>query len=364
MIEKGHSEKDHKFTGNIYIFQAFDIGDEIDLEALEKSAILIQRPLILSKYFKNYHTPLAVELPHPHTTSQCQSVKIHNFGAVSLIYKIPFRGTLENVRKELDELSNEYQEQSIEDAHSLFNKIKPFIKRPRFFQTKSDYVIIQVDTAPAYVPTITDLRNQYGSIIASMVRFETTMLSEAQKNEILEDAMGYFRGDFIVIDTGAAFVYDEEYEETLDFFEFANIQHLELRFFDRLLDQQLNLIYEEKIKKVSARSFIPFIGTFSRNPVDELGKLRVDISVITERLEGSIKIAGEPYFSELYETLVQKLDLKSLNTSIDKKLSIIQDIRSVFQHKADAARADLLEVLIILLIFIELIVGTLHYIHR
>ena len=49
-----HETSNHEFTGNIYIFQAFDVGDEIDLEALEKSGVLIQRPLTLSKHFKNY----------------------------------------------------------------------------------------------------------------------------------------------------------------------------------------------------------------------------------------------------------------------------------------------------------------------
>lgn len=360
-IDSSKKIQGHEFSGNIYIFYAFDIGDEIELKDLEQSGILIQRPLVLSKYFKNYHIPLAVELPHPHSSSYCQSVKIHNFGAISLTYKIPFKNTLERVRKELDNLSNEFQEQSIDDAHTLFKKIKPFIRRPKFFQTKSDYLIVQVNVEPAVFPSVAELRDQYGSVIASMLRFETESLFEAQKNEILESAIGYYRGDFIVIDTGAAFVYDEEYEEILDFFEFANIQNLELRYFDRLLDQQLNLIYEEKVRKLSARSYIPFIGTLSRTPVDELGKLRVDISVITERLEGSIKLAGEPYFSELYDLLVQKLDLVSLQTSIEKKLSIIQDIRSVFQHKADAAREDLLSVLIIILILIELVIGTLHY---
>jgi len=351
----------HEFSGNIYIFQAFDIGDEIDLEKLEKSNVLIQRPLTLSKYFKNYHTPLGVELPHPHSSSRCQSVKIHNFGAVSLTYKIPFKDSLQEVRRELEKISNEFQEQSVEDAHELYNKIKRFIRRPKFFQTKSDYLLIEVDTEPNNFPDIAEFRKQFGSIIASMVRFETETLSEIQKDEILEDAVGYYRGDFIVIDTGAAFIYDEEYEETLDLFEFGNIQHLELRYFDRALDQLLNLIYEEKVKKLSVQSYIPFIGTLSRSPVDELGKLRVDISVITERLEGSIKLAGEPYFSELYELLVQKLDLISLRNSIERKLSIIQDIRSVFQNKVDAAREDLLSVLIIILIFIELIIGVLHY---
>jgi len=360
MVDQAETSKkinDHEFSGNIYIFHAFDIGDEIELEALAESGILIQRALTLSKYFKNYHIPLAVELPHPHTSSRCQSVKIHNFGAISLTYKIPFYNNLQKVRKELDDLSNKFQEQSIDDAHELFKKIKPFVRRPKFFQTKSDYLLIEVDPEPSTFSSVTELRNQYGSIIASMVRFETESLSEAQKNEILESAIGYYRGEFIVIDTGAAFIYDEDYEETLDFFEFANIQNLELHFFDRLLDQHLNLIYEEKIRTLSMRSYIPFIGTLSRSPVDELGKLRVDISVITERLEGSIKLAGEPYFSELYDLLVQKCDLKSLRDSIESKLSIIQDIRTVFQHKTDAARADLLEVLIIILIFIELMIA-------
>jgi len=350
-----------KLSGHIYIFQAFDIGDEIDIEAIEKSGILIQRPFTLSKHFKNYHIPLAVELPHPHSSSHCQSVKIYNFGAVSLTYKIPFRGSLEEVRKELDNMSNEFQEQGVDDTHALFNKIKPYIRRPHFFQTKSDYLVVQLDTNSTLFPNVKELRDKYGITIASMLRFETETLSEIQKNDILEDAIGYYRGDLIVIDTSAAFVYDKEYEETLEFFEFANIQNLELRFFDRLLDQYLNLIYEEKVRKLSARSYIPFIGTMSQGPIDELAKLRVDISVITERLEGSIKLSGEPYFSELYELLVQKLDLISLRTSIEKKLSIIQDIQSVFQHKSDAARADLLEVLIIILIFIELIVGIFHY---
>ena len=39
------------FSGNIFIFHAFDIGDDIDLEKLEKSQVLMRKPLILPKYF-------------------------------------------------------------------------------------------------------------------------------------------------------------------------------------------------------------------------------------------------------------------------------------------------------------------------
>ena len=194
-----------------------------------------------------------------------------------------------------------------------------------------------------------------------MLRFELESLSEDQHNEILDSAIGYFRGDLIIVDIDATFAYDDEFEEIKDFFEFANIQQLELRYFDRFLDEQLNRIYEEGVQKLSIKSYLPFIGILASDPVGDLGKLKADISVITERLESSIKIAGEPYFSELYELLVKKLDLKNWRSAIDRKLAIIHDVRVVYQHKTDAIREDLVSALIVLLIFIELIIGILSY---
>lgn len=353
-------DKNHLFSGNIFIFHAFDVGDDISLEKLRATATVTLRPLALPKYFKNYHIPLSIELPEPHESTQCIGVKIHSFGAISLTYKIPFKSTLYEVRKELESLVNQFQEQSVEDLGLLYRRIKRFINKPKFFHTRSSYVVIQVDPQPDKID-IAILKKEYGGIIASALRFETETLSEYQKNEMLDDAIGYFRGDLIVIDPAAAFVYDPMYEEILDFFEFVNIQQLELHYFDRTLDQQLNIIYEEKARKVPIKSYLPFIGSLSRGPIDDLGKLKVDISVITERLEGSIKLVGEPYFSELYELLVEKLGINEWKRTVDKKLDIIKEVRLVLQNKIDSIREDMLTMLIIILIFIELLVGVLGY---
>lgn len=348
------------FTGNIYIFHAFDVGDDINLEKIEKSGILPVHPLTSSKYFKNYHRPLGVELPNKETSPNFESCKIQNFGSISFTYKIPFKDTFENIRKEINTLDYKYYEQSFQDVKTIFGPIKDFISKALFYQTRSSYMVIQVDPQPD-VFTITSLKEQYGGLIASALRFEMKSLSEYQKDEILDSAIGYFRGDLIIVDTYATFLYDAEYAELLDFFEFANIQQLELRYFDRVLDQQLNLIYEGKVVKIPLSAYFPFIGVFAADPITSLGKLKADISVITERLEGSIKLAGEPYYSELYALLVEKLDLKNWNDAIDRKLSIIRDVQGVYQHKMDAVREDILSILIIILIFIELIVGILSY---
>jgi hypothetical protein len=346
------------FSGNIYIFHAFDVGDDINLEKIQQTRPIPPIPLSIPKYFTNYHKPIAIKPPHLHPERHALSCKIHNFGAISLTYQIPVSDTLENIRKDFDRLNMVYYEQSLLDVKFIYDKIHPCIMKPKFFQTRSSYTVLQVNPHKE-IMDITLLQKQYGNMIASILRFEIESLSEYQKNEILDSAIGYFRGDLIIVDTDAAFVYDDEYKDLLDLFEFANIQQLELRYFDRQLDQQLNKIYEGSGRKPPLLAYLPFIGTNS-DPIDELGKLKVDISVIAERLEGSIKLAGEPYYSELYELLVKKLDLKNWHDSIDRKLSIVHDIQTVYQEKIDVIREDMLSVLIIVLIFIELVIGILN----
>ncbi|MGC2310724.1 MAG: hypothetical protein WA432_03835 [Candidatus Babeliaceae bacterium] len=353
----------HKFTGHIYIFHAFDVGEDINLERVSNEKLVVRNPLTLSKYFKNYHIPLTVELPNTHNV-HCENAKLHNFGVITLCYKIPFNATLEELRTHINDIDDQYHKQSIKDAQILFDRIKNAIKHPHFFHLRKSYVVIQVQPEPEKIDVLS-LKDQYGNIIASLLRFETETLSEYQKNEILETAFGYYRGDLILIDTEAAFVYDDEYEDILDIFDFANIQQLELQYFDRVLDKQLNTVYEREVKRLPLKTYLPFIGSAVSDPVSDLGKLRVDISVITERLENSIKLSGEPYYAELYSIITQKLGLKNWKDSINNKLGIIHDIGTVYQHKVDGIREDLLSTSVIVLIIIEIIIGILgHVLYR
>ncbi len=349
---------DRIFTGNIVIFQAFDIGDDINLEAVKQSASILVRPLALSKYFKNYHTPLRIDLPHPHSSSRFDTASIHSFGVISLVYKVPFRNTLENLRKELVGLDATFQEQSVIDAGSIFRVIKNYVKQPRFFHLRTSYVVIQVDPQPDQLG-IVELKDHHGGTIADMLRFETEVLAEYQRNEMLSSAIGYYRGDLFIIDTHAAFFYDDDYQDSLDLVEFANIQQLELQYFDRMLDRQLNAVYQREVHRIPFSLYLPFINV-TKDPIEALNILKVEISVITERLKSSIKLAGEEYISELYSLLVDRLDLNNWKVGIEDKLAIIKDLNSVRQSKIDVRREDLLSVLIIVLIFIELIVGILH----
>ena len=109
------------FSGNIYIFTAFDIGFDIDFKALKMAKDIKTEHVHVSKFFKHYHLPLEVELPELSENSRYVSSKVHPFGAISLSYKIPFTETLSDLRTNLLKIDEKYQRQSVNDAYNILN---------------------------------------------------------------------------------------------------------------------------------------------------------------------------------------------------------------------------------------------------
>ena len=355
-MEKQEKPKDSSsFSGHVYIFFALDVGDDIRLEQIKNDRNIQTESAQQSKFLKNFHMPLKIELPHPHDSGRCIDSKLHQFGVVSLIYKVPVSGTLQEIKEKLVEIDEKYQEQSVQDAGSIFKKVKKYISKPNFFHLRNYYTVVQIDMQEGL--TGKEIEKNHGEEIASLLRFETESLAVPQQESILNEEVGYFSQDLIVIDEEAAFIYDAQYEDLLIFFELGNIQQLELQYFNNTLDRQLTTIYEQQSINLPLLSYLPFIGTRYFDPLGDMNRLQVDISVITERFETGVKIVGEPFFASVYDQLISKLDLQGWKQAIEKKLSIIKEIRQVYQHKVDTNREDLLSVLIIILILIELIMG-------
>ncbi len=347
------------FKGNILLFYAFDVGDDIDLEAIKQKSLVDVCAAPLSAYFKNYHIPLAYRMPEEPVKetgilsgSSCISSKLHHFGVMSLCYRIPFEDTFEDLKVKIIEIKKSFDEKSEIDAKETFKKVYPYIKKSRFYSLKNSYFALHVYPLKEKI-TAEEFKELYGSKIASLLRLEVYALSDYQMDEILASSIGYYGQDLIIVDSSASFVYDDEYYEPLEFFEFANIQKLELQYFDRVLDQKLNYFYAQKAYKVPLTAYIPLLGQQIELPISRLAKLRVDISVVTERLENSIKMAGEAYYSHLYAMLVEKLSIKEWQTSINRKLAIMHDLYAVYQDRLDTVHEEILTVVIIILIAME-----------
>lgn len=349
------NDEEQIFSGFINLFYAFDIGDDIDLEKIKNKKNIYTFNKDFPSYLRGYHKPLTIELNVAQGSIKPHYANIHHFGVVSIVYHIPFKGTLLFLREKLTDIHAQFQEQSIEDIHGLYKKIRSHIVQPKFFHKKNHYIMIQIDPED----TLKDskiIREQYGPLIASTLRFESKSISEQQVKDILKSSTGYYSEDLVVIDTEAAFVYDKEPEELFDFFELSMIQQLELQYFDKAIDNKLDKIYHNALDKPSWINCLPFIGTMY-DAIGELSKMKVDISVITERLGNTIKTGGEAYYSEIYKLLVKNLEINEWRSSVEKKLSLIRDVKTIYQNKVNAIREDMFSLLITILIFVELLVG-------
>lgn len=349
-----------ELAGNILLFYAYDIGDDIDLAEVKNKRLLATHVAPLSPFFKNYHIPQSFHLAdvypkegHVALRGDCISSKMHNFGVLSFCYKIQFQDSFEALKLRLINVEQMYDKKSEDDARAVFRVINAAVKKPHFYNLKNSYFAIQVNPL-ADKSSPEEFKERYGSKIASLLRLETENLSDYQKDEILESTTGYYGQDLIIIDSHGSFVYDDEYFEPLEFFESATIQQLELQYFDQLLDKKLNFFYTQQSYRIPWRAYIPLIGGKIELPVYSLARLRADISVVTERLENSIKLAGDAYYEKMYSMLVNKLSIPAWKDSITRKLNIIQDLYTVNQGNLDTVRNEMLTVVIIVLIAVEI----------
>lgn len=340
--------------GSLLLFFAYDIGEEIDTELVKNKKLLKLTETSASVYFKNYHVPLSF-LSEKDSTEERLSAKLYNFGTLSFCYQEHFESTLEDLKIKIMEIKKKFSDKSHDDARQAFNSLMPAIRKPKFYNSKSSYLAVHV---PPMQNTLKpqELLEQYGERIASLLRFETQNLSEYQKNDILDSTTGYYGEDLVIVDTEASFIYDNEYLEALEFFEYANIEKVELEYFDRLLDQKLNYFYSQDSFQVPLATYIPLLGGRMNLPISRLAKLRIDISVLTERLENSIKSTENSFFLTIYSMLVKKMFIKEQRESINRKLDIMKDFYSVYQNRLDTIHEEILTVVIIALIALELFI--------
>jgi len=348
-----------KVSGNILLFYLFDVGDNIDLNRVKEKGLVVTSDRHLSPFFKNYHVPLFFRMKSEHSytvpvpDATCIFSKMYNFGVLSFCYRVPFEESLEILKLKIDDIKKQFDNKSEKEAKHIFEAIAPVTKQPNFCNLKNSYFAVQVNPLENRM-TPEEFKERYGAKIASLLRLETQKLSDYQIDDILSSTTGYYGQDLIIIDSEAAFIYDDEYFEPLEFFESANLQELELQYFDWLLDKKLTYFYTEKAHKVPWMAYIPLISERLDLPVSRLAKLRVDISVVTERLENSINLAGDAYYSKLYSMLVEKFLLKEKRDSINRKLDIIKDLYSVYQDRLDTIHEGIMTLVIIILIALEL----------
>jgi hypothetical protein len=154
----------------------------------------------------------------------------------------------------------------------------------------------------------------------------------------------------------AAFVFDrpDGGEAIMDILEFANSQLVELRTYDARLDDELNAIYAQRPGRPRRLR-----GREAGERADRVRYLLVDILELTDRTSNALKIIGDAYYARFYRAASGRLGLGDWQRQIDAKLRSVSEIYRVFQDQAQYARSEFLEIIVIVLIAVEAVIGIL-----
>jgi hypothetical protein len=89
----------------------------------------------------------------------------------------------------------------------------------------------------------------------------------------------------------------------------------------------------------------------------ELQTLVADSTELVERAENALKVTDDVYLARIYSAALEIFRGRAWRSGIDRKLAIIRDTYTMLNAEAQAWRAEMLEIAIVLLIVAELVVA-------
>jgi hypothetical protein len=355
-------------VGSFYASFLFDVADTIDLKKLSRiagesaePAPLRMRTMPSPEHIQFAVPPLAANLTSADVDGHLATVraKIYDYGVISIRFAFAFSGTwlgfaeMANSLRRGDKLANEARrllaEILVDCSGALLEPHDTLVE---------DYFTCAVEQLAQPLDAAALLADHKAAIVALMMA-ETRDLSTDEQAEVLRLRFSYFPEDLVVVQWDCAFILDtrENALVLLDLFEFANSQLVEFRTYDELLDDQIDTIYGlDMTRRARVR---PLHRREAEQRADQLGYLLVDVRELSDRAGNALKIIGDAYYARVYRALAARLGIDVWQREIESKLDSVGEVYRYLIDQAQAARSEFLELIVIVLIGIEIVVGVL-----
>lgn len=358
-------------AGAVRAYYLFEVADTIDLANI---ATLAGEGLSPAEFPLRPHTsPAYLQFPIPPLVARLGQaeigdlrcdvrVKLFDYGVLSLRLTFEARDSWSGLvalaeRVRTDEAIASY---AMSTCERLCDEISAALDE-RHPPIVEDYFTIEIDrfTEPIDAQSLLD---EHGPALASLLLDERKPLAAAEVEESLRVRFSYNEDDLTIVQWDTAFIYDrnESARAIEDILEFANSQLLELRTYDGLLDRELDVIYKMQ-PGGPGRSWR---GKREAEQAATLRYLIVDVLELIDRSSNALKVVGDAYYARIYRAAAKRLGLADWQRQIDTKLASVGDMYRFFSDQARNRRDEFLELVIIVLIAMELVVGVAQLLHH
>jgi hypothetical protein len=358
--------------GAAVVYRLFDIGYAIELEAAAKllapSAPARSRPArVEAQALQIANPPVAISLgTHDLMVGMIDrraqlAARLFDFGVCSIQLEVAAPPNMlweEFVQYSRDVQSSvEVAELLARELDVLRERVAPAVERQGLAPVSEEYTVFRISAlrslhgGPAPLQALTDER------LAVLLLGEQRPLARSARSALLGHRFSYYDDDLVVLTWDNALVVepqanDRDVEYIL---EFANAQLLELRVYDALLDAELPAMYD-RIAAARQRQ-LPLPTRRFQSVLSDLQTRVADVTETVERAENALKVTDDVYLARVYGAALELFRASAWRRGIERKLEIFRETYAMLNGEAQAARSELLEIVIIVVIVAELVLG-------
>lgn len=348
--------------GTCHVFFAWDVGASIDTEKCSKllrsapsrRGLSSRHPGPTSPYRSPPLYLARAIAPVPVGSAETDpeiEILVHDFGVISLGYRIPLGGSLESL---VDLSCSLYDNPALRaDSQRIVGEflaeIRRAVRTPSLFDECEDFVVFEIAALEPAVPT-EQLLADHGELIARILRSESLPLSSDELADAHAYRISYGRDDLVLVDWNAAMLFDRDAHDVRAVLEFANLELLELRVLDRQLDEALTASHRALRKRLV---WLGWPGAAHRE-AGRVARLQVEGAVLFEEVNNTLKLLGDQYLARVYRLASQRLHLNDWDAGILRKLDTLESVHQKLADRASSRRMEFLEWIIIVLIAVSI----------
>ncbi len=354
-------------TADIVFLRLYDVADEIRLDRLSSDLFSGRLPFrqglvrVDNQSIDLVRPPAAVELG-PQTwvvggehLEVSLSARFFDFGVISLgatatlcnlgLEQLTERAIQMSVGPDLDRLFET-------ELRTLMDSVaEPLVDRrhPPLFSEEYTLYVVRKTAEPV---TKNDLRELPALI--RLIYGERKPLSRQQARLALENAFSYTENDLIILNYNNAFIVEEgDYADLRLLLEYANVQLLEARYYDDLLNRRLEKLFKDLGETRWGLSSV-FSGKMSRIARTAM-QLILETELMTDHLTSAVRVTEDVYYAQIYNRALQLFRTKAWLMRMDEKLRAMRETVELLNQEFTSRRAEILEWIIILLIAVEVV---------
>jgi hypothetical protein len=352
----------------LLVYRIFDVADEINLDRAQElqagAATRFKLSRERSQYLEIPRAPLTIDLGQRELVGQSRKTftagahaRLFSFGALSVRYDLALPPGIDSsatasLLRDF-EGSREIETAAREEAAKLCSRLAPSLEDPHHWEGMETYAVLfarRILGCPSASSAAQDPR------IARVLLADDGKdpLTAEEVRDATQHRFSYSENDLCVIDWNAAVVIEPDGSRDIpDILEFASAQLLEFRFYDDLVDREMDGLYS--LLAATREPLFMKLGGRYRRLGRQLNRRLIETVEFVERVDNAIKVIADTYLARVYLAALNSFRVADWQAGVNRKQDLTRQVAEVLSSESQAARGHLLELIVILLILFEIV---------